>query len=171
MADRSAETGNRSVGVHVYNMTVDDKVVPVNCSSSSYIPYLVLQSQSESSTYTTLYNFYNLLDMNADDNIWKRLGEVIDGSNTVLEFIAAFDWDIFMAAENEDTMERLSMDYTERQKHNISFVYAGIVFDNLHVVDEKNISTIPPKVRMRLRLNSTFVHDTTLMRQKWVLKL
>ena len=104
--------------------------------------------------------------MNADDNIWIRLEEVIDVSQSVLDFIDLFDWNIFMPAKDEETIERLSMDYTERQEHNISFVYAGIVFDNLHNADERNASTVPPKVRMRLRLNSTFVHDTTLMRQK-----
>lgn len=156
---------NRSAGVDVYNMTVDGVIVPVNCSGT-YIPSLVLQSQSETTTFSNLLTFYNLLDVNADDNIWKRLDEIIDGSKTVLKFIKVFDWDIFMAVKDEDAIERLSMDFTERQRHNISFVYAGIVFDSLYNVDEKNVTTIPPKVRMRLRLNSTFVHDTTLMRQK-----
>ena len=166
MANRSTEAGDRGIGGHVYNMTMDNEVIPVNCSSSSYVLSQVLQSQPDTSTYTSLYNFYDLLDMNADDNIWIRLEEVIDGSQTVMDFIDLFDWDIFMAAKDEETIERLSMDYTERQEHNISFVYAGIVFDNLHRADEKNISAVPPKVRMRMRLNSTFVHDTTLMRQK-----
>ena len=166
MANRSKEATDSRAGAYIYNMTVDDKVVPVNCSAASYIPYLVLQSQSGSQTYTTLYNFYNLLDANADDNIWKRLDEVIDTANTTLKFIEVVDWDIFMPAEDEETIERLSGDYTERQKYNISVVYAGVVFDNLYGVDEKNASTVPPKIRMRLRLNSTFVHDTTLMRQK-----
>ena len=154
---------DRRPGVDIYNMTVDNETVPVNCSGS-YIPSLILQSQSETTTFSTLHNLYNLLDMNAEDNIWKRLDDVIERSNSTLNFISIFDWDIFMAAEDEDTMEHLSMDYNERQKYNISFVYAGIVFDNLHNV--KNDTPVPPKVRMRLRLNSTFVHDTTLMRQK-----
>lgn len=149
----------------MYNMTVDGVIIPVNCSGT-YIPSLVLQSQSETTTFSNLLTFYNLLDVNADDNIWKRLDEIIDGSKTVLKFIKVFDWDIFMAVKDEDAIERLSMDFTERQRHNISFVYAGIVFDSLYNVDEKNVTAVPPKVRMRLRLNSTFVHDTTLMRQK-----
>lgn len=149
-------------------MTVDDEVVPVNCSGS-YVPYLVLQNQPEAPTYTTLQKLYKLLDVNAKDNMWKRLDKIIKGSITVLNFTAVIDWDIFRPVKDEETMERLSMYYDERQKYNISFVYAGIVFDNVDGVDEKNITSVPPKVRMRLRLNSTFVHDTTLMRQKLVL--
>ena len=156
---------NRSTGVDIYDMTLDDQVVPVNCSGS-YIPSLVLQSQKEATTYSTLYTFYKLLDPNADDNVWNRLDEIVDNSHTILELIDVFDWDIFMAVEDESSIERLSMDYTERQDRNISLVYAGVVFDNLDNVSENNVTSIPPKVRMRLRLNSTFIHDTTLMRQK-----
>ena len=156
---------DRRPGVDIYNMTLDGEEVPVNCSGL-YIPSLILQSQSETTTYSTLRNLYYLLDINAKDNIWKRLDDVIERSNSTLEFISLFDWDIFMAVDDEETIEQLSMNYDERQKRNISFVYAGIVFDNLHNVDEGNDTAVPPKVRMRLRLNSTFVHDTTLMRQK-----
>ena len=155
----------RIPGVDIYNMRVDDEIVPVNCSGT-YIPSLVLQNQPETSTFLNLRYLYDLLDENAEDNIWNRLDDVIDRSNSTLNFIKVFDWDIFRAAEDEATIERLSLDYDERQQHNISVVYAGIVFDNLHDVDENNASSVPPKVRMRLRLNSTFVHDTTLMRQK-----
>ena len=150
-------------GVDIYNMTLDGEEVPVNCSGS-YIPSLILQSQSEMTTFTTLLDLYNLLDINAKDNIWNRLDDVIERSNSTLHFISLFDWDIFMAAEDEDTIEQLSTNFDERQELNISFVYAGIVFDNLQ--DVKNSTPVPPKVKMRLRLNSTFVHDTTLMRQK-----
>ena len=150
-------------GVDIYNMTLDGEEVPVNCSGS-YIPSLILQSQSEMTTFTTLLDLYNLLDINAKDNIWNRLDDVIERSNSTLHFISLFDWDIFMAAEDEDTIEQLSTNFDERQELNISFVYAGIVFDNLQ--DVKNNTPVPPKVKMRLRLNSTFVHDTTLMRQK-----
>ena len=156
----------RIPGVDIYNMTVDGEVIPVNCSGT-YIPSLVLQSQPETSTFLNLRYLYDLLDENAEDNIWNRLDDVIDRSNATLNFIKVFDWDIFMPAKDEETIERLSLDYDERQEHNISVVYAGIVFDNLHDVD--NVTSVPPKVRMRLRLNSTFVHDTTLMRQKLVM--
>ena len=156
---------DRRPGVDIYNMTLDGEEVPVNCSGS-YIPSLILQSQSETTTFSTLLDLYNLLDVNAEDNIWKRLDDVIERSNSTLNFISLFDWDIFMAVKDEGTIEQLSKNYDERQELNISFVYAGIIFDNLHGVDEKNDTPVPPKVRMRLRLNSTFVHDTTLMRQK-----
>jgi len=109
--------------------------------------------------------------VNADDNIWKRLDILNSRAHTILNFIKVFDWDVFKAANDEETIERLSMDYAERQEHNISFVYAGIVFDNLKDIDENNITSVPPKVRLRLRLNSTFVHDTTWVRPKLVEKI
>lgn len=154
---------NLTAGEYIYNMTADNETVPINCTGS-FIPSLVIQNQPNT-TRTALKTFYDLLDPKAADNIWKRLEEIIDGGSAVLTFIKVFDWDIFHPIKDESTMQHLSMDYTERQKQNISFVYGGVVFDSL-----KNYSgtSVPPKVRITLRLNRTFVLDTARMRQKLV---
>jgi len=144
-------------------MTTENDTIPINCTGL-FIPSLVIQNQPNT-TISALRTFYDLLDPNAANNIWDRLEEVIDGGSSVLSFIKVFDWDIFHATEDEKTMQHLSMDYTERQKQNISFVYGGVVFDSLK---DENLTTVPPKVRIRLRLNRTFVHDTTRMRTKLV---
>jgi len=144
-------------------MTTDNNTIPINCTGL-FIPSLVIQNQ-QNTTISALRTFYDLLDPKAADNIWDRLEEVINSGSSVLTFIKVFDWDIFHATENETTMQHLSMDYTERQRQNISFVYGGVVFDNLN---GKNLTAIPPKVKIILRLNRTFVHDTSRMRQKLV---
>jgi len=137
-----------------------NKTSHINCTGS----FIRIQNQP-STTISALRTFYDLLDPEAADNIWDRLEEVIDGGSTVLAFIKLFDWNIFYPMENEDAIKHLSMDYSEWQKQNISFVYGGIVFDNLK---DENATAVPPKVRIRLRLNETFVHDTSRMREKLV---
>ena len=139
----------------------NNDLMHINCTGS-VTPSIQNQSNM---TVSALRTLYDLLDPKVADNIWDRLGEVIDGGSSVLAFINMFDWDIFHPTENEDALQRLSMDYTEWQKQNISLVYGGIVFDNLK---DENATIVPPKVRIRLRLNQTFVHDTTRMRQKLV---
>jgi len=141
----------------------NNDATPINCTGS-FIPSLVIQNQPNT-TISALRTFYDLLDPKATDNIWYRLEEVIDGGSTVLALIKLIDWDIFFPMENEHTMQRLSMDHSEWLKQNISFVYGGVVFDNLK---DETAATVPPKVRIRLRLNETFVHDTTRMKEKLV---
>ena len=145
------------------NWMENNDATPINCTGS-FIPSQVIQNQPDT-TISALRTFYDLLDPKATDSIWERLEEVIDGGSTVLAFIKLIDWDIFFPMENERTMKHLSMDYSEWLKQNISFVYGGVVFDNLK---DETAATMPPKVRIRLRLNETFVHDTTRMREKLV---
>ena len=82
-------------GVDIYNITLDGEEVPINCSGS-YIPSSILQGQSETTTFSTLLELYDLLDINAEDNIWNSLDDVIERSNSTLHFISLFDWDIFL---------------------------------------------------------------------------
>ena len=70
------------------------------------------------------------------------------------------DWDVFLPVETERRMEELAGDYNWQQANNISFVAAGIVFTDLPQEDVP-LTTATFKIRM----NSTFVHDTTTFRE------
>ena len=57
-------------------------------------------------------------------------------------------------------MEELAADYDWQQSNNITIVPAGIVFTDLTQEDFKLTSAT-----FKIRMNSTFVHDTTKFRR------
>ena len=62
--------------------------------------------------------------------------------------------------ENETRLEELAGDYNWQQRNNITFVAAGIVFTNLSQEDLSLTSAT-----FKIRMNSTFIHDTTTFRE------
>lgn len=75
----------------------------------------------------------------------------------ILSTLALFDWDIFMPRENEKELVDLAEDYDLQKDHNITTVAAGIVFDETS--DPERTASV------RIRMNSTYIHDTTLIRE------
>ena len=73
----------------------------------------------------------------------------------ILDTLALFDWDIFMPMESEEDLVNLAEDYDRQKDNNITTVAAGIVFDN----------TSETTASVRIRMNSTYIHDTTLIRE------
>ena len=73
----------------------------------------------------------------------------------ILDTLALFDWDIFMPMESEEDLVNLAEDYDRQKDNNITTVAAGIVFDN----------TTERIASVRIRMNSTYIHDTTLIRE------
>ena len=60
-----------------------------------------------------------------------------------------------MPMESEEELVNLAENYTLQKDYNITTVAAGIVFDD---TSERTAS-------VRIRMNSTYVHDTTLIRE------
>ena len=62
-----------------------------------------------------------------------------------------------MPMESEEELVDLAADYDQQKDHNITTVAAGIVFDDTS--DPERTASV------RIRMNSTYVHDTTLIRE------
>lgn len=62
-----------------------------------------------------------------------------------------------MPMASEEELVQLAEDYNWQKELNITTVAAGIVFDNTS--DPERTASV------RIRMNSTYVHDTTLIRE------
>jgi len=68
---------------------------------------------------------------------------------------------MFMPVDSVQDLEELAGDYILQKKLNITSVAAGIVFDGLPSTTTSDFKTASVYIRM----NQTYVHDTTLVRE------
>lgn len=102
-----------------------------------------------------------LLDPNNPNSIWKHVSLSSNISLSILDQIAAVDWEIFTPVTSEAEMQDLSSNYLLQQQKGISVVFAGIVLEDFLTSQEGELQS----VKLRIRMNSTYVHDTTLLRE------
>ena len=104
-----------------------------------------------------------LLNESTPGNIWEIMTRVHEESAGIHDALATFDWDVFLPLPSEEAMEELASDYAEQEKREISHIVAGVVFDkDLPSEMTSDLTNTTVKIRM----NSTFVHDTTVYREK-----
>ena len=114
-------------------------------------------------TNESLLNAKTLLNDSAPGNIWEIMTQVHEGSASIHDSLATFDWDVFLPLPNEEAMEALAANYTEQERRKITHIAAGVVFDkDLPAEMTSDLTNTTVKIRM----NSTFVHDTTVYREK-----
>ena len=101
-----------------------------------------------------------LLDPSSPVSIWEYVAFISNASLYVLDEIEAVDWDIFTPVSTEAEMQELSSNYVWQKERNISTVFAGIVLEDF-VTTGGDLQS----VKLRIRMNSTYVHDTTLLRE------
>ena len=85
--------------------------------------------------------------------------EVATGIN---EALSMFDWDLFLPVESESEMEFIAANYTEQKLRNITYIPAGVVFEEN--VASRDVTSTTVKIRM----NATNVHDPTVMKERCV---
>lgn len=75
--------------------------------------------------------------------------------------LAKVDWDMFYGVENETEMEKWAADYSLVQKANFTYIFAGVVFPDIPTdpVDLRNVT-------VKIRMNTTYVHETDVIRSK-----
>lgn len=102
-----------------------------------------------------------LLDPNSPNSIWEHVALVSNISLSVLDQIAGVDWEIFTPVTSEAEMQELSSNYLLQQQRGISVVFAGVVLEDFVMTHEGELQSL----KIRIRMNSTYVHDTTLLRE------
>ena len=103
-----------------------------------------------------------LLDPSNPQNIWVAVGNAANISQAVLDTIASFDWDIFIPAPSEDQMSVLAGNYTLQHELNITTVIGGVVMENFELDSVGQLQSVD----IRVRLNSTYIPATDVLRQR-----
>lgn len=103
----------------------------------------------------------SLLDPNSQDSIWEIVGFISNTSLSILDQINGVDWEIFTPVTSEAEMVELSSNYLGQKKRGISTVFAGVVMEDFVTSHDGQLQS----VTLRIRMNSTYVHDTTLLRE------
>ena len=142
-----------------------DLLLQANEGAVGTIPVSQLNSLGQNITITnqSLLDAKTLLNESAPGNIWEVMTVVHDESAAIHDTLATFDWNVFMPLPTEEAMEALAADYEEQERKGITHIAAGVVFDE----------NLPPKMTpdltnatFKIRMNSTFVHDTTAFRER-----
>ena len=142
-----------------------DLMLSANSGPLASIPASQLNQFGQNITITneSLMNAKKLLNESAPGNIWEIMTLVHDQAAGIHDTLATFDWDVFLPLPTEEAMEELAADYGEQERRGITHIAAGLVFDkNLPPEMNPNITDTTVKIRM----NSTFVHDTTTFRER-----
>ena len=142
-----------------------DFLLTANNGAVGSIPAYQFNELGQNITITneSLLNAKTLLNESAPGNIWEIMTRVHRESASIHDTLATFDWDVFVPLPTEEAMEALAANYTEQKRRSITHIAAGVVFDkNLPSEMNPNITNTTVKIRM----NSTFVHDTTTFRER-----
>jgi hypothetical protein len=142
-----------------------DLLLTANSGAVGTIPAYQLNElgQNISLNNDSLLNAKTLLNESAPGNIWEKMTMVHEKSADIHDSLATFDWDVFLPLPSEKAMEDLAANYTEQERRQITHIVAGVVFDkDLPTEMTSDLTNTTVKIRM----NSTFVHDTTAYREK-----
>ena len=75
--------------------------------------------------------------------------------------IAIVDWDMFYGVPNETVLEQWAADYAKVQDNNFTYIFAGVVFPDIPDKSEDL-----REVTVKIRMNTTYVHETDVIRSK-----
>lgn len=142
-----------------------DLLLTANSGVIGSIPASQFNELGQNITITneSLLNAKKLLNDSAPGNIWEIMTRVHKESAAIHNTLATFDWDVFLPLPTEEAMEDLAGNYTEQERRQITHIVAGVVFDkNLPAEMTSDLTNTTVKIRM----NSTFVHDTTKYRER-----
>ena len=142
-----------------------DFMLEANAGSIGTIPASQFNSLGQNITITnqSLLNAKTLLNDSAPGNIWEVMTNIHDQAKDIHDSLATIDWDFFMPMPTEEAMEELATDYAAQERKGITHIIAGVVFSkDLPSEMTPNLTNVTVKIRM----NSTFVHDTTVFRQR-----
>ena len=97
-----------------------------------------------------------LLDPDNPKNLWVLLERAKAASASTKHLLSQFDWDVFKPVASEEEMERRARTTLPVLTRGNDTVFGGVAFQG-------NMSSIerPKVVSFSLRLNTTFVHDTS----------
>lgn len=95
-----------------------------------------------------------LLDPEAPGNVWETVSQIRDAAQGIHDALAMFDWDVYLPMNSSQALEELAADYDWQQRLNISYLAAGIVFDDGIDYGVTNVS-------VKIRMNFSVVHDTS----------
>ena len=142
-----------------------DLLLEANNGAVGSIPAYRFNELDQNITITkeSLLNAKTLLNDSAPGNIWEIMTRVHKESASIHDALATFDWDVFLPLPTEEAMEDLASNYTEQKRRQITHIVAGVVFDkDLPAEMTSDLTNTTVKIRM----NSTFVHDTTEYRER-----
>ena len=77
------------------------------------------------------------------------------------EQIAYFDWNMFYGVDNETELEDYAANYAKVQAEGFTYIFAGVVFPDI-TDDQAELKNVTVKIRM----NTTYVHETDVIRAK-----
>lgn len=100
-----------------------------------------------------------LLNASAPNNIWTILSTVHNISASISDGLRQFDWDVFLGMEDERDLEELAGDYQRQDELGITYVIAGVVFDDLSASNLKQTT-------LRIRTNFSSVVDTSEYKER-----
>lgn len=141
-----------------------DLMLEVNAGSIANIPAYQFNNLGQNITITnqSLLNAKTLLNESAPGNIWEVMTNIHDQAEGIHDSLATIDWDFFMPTPTEEAMEELAANYAAQERKGITHIAAGLVFSkDLPPEMTPNLTNVTVKIRM----NSTFVHDTTVLRK------
>ena len=142
-----------------------DLLLAVNSGAVGTIPAYQFNElgQNISLNDESLLNAKALLNESTPGNIWEIMTRVHEVSANIHDALATFDWDVFLPLPSEEAMEELAGNYVEQERREITHIIGGVVFDkDLPAEMTSDLTNTTVKIRM----NSTFVHDTTVYRER-----
>jgi ABC-type multidrug transport system fused ATPase/permease subunit len=99
-----------------------------------------------------------LFNDTAPNNLWSLLRQLRHSLDDVRDNIELVDWDFFHPVENEQELEEWAANYDRVRAANFSYILAGFVFQN--ALEGSTDLTI------KIRMNTTYVHETDIIRNK-----
>lgn len=108
----------------------------------------------------TLSTLNTLLKPNSPNNIWNLTKELHMYVEFIEEVVNLVDWNVYYPVDSEDEMTTISLDPDLQKKLGITTVFAGIVFNE--DIDDDPLYNVTIKIRM----NSTYVHDTSIVKER-----
>ena len=131
---------------------------PQNKTSAALLRSSLLQTPSLLGNYS---DFLYLLDPQHPLNLWEQLEQASEIAQETQQVLGTVDWDFFLPVASSLQMEQLAANFSQQKEKGISLVFAGVTFP-----DDIEQQQHPLKnVTISIRMNSTFVHETDVLRE------
>ena len=131
---------------------------PQNDTSATLLRASLLLAPSLLGNYSDLLSLFN---PKRPFNIWEQLEQASAVAQETQQGLRTVDWDFFMPVASSLEMEQLAANVSQQKEKGISIIFAGVVFP-----DDIEEQQHPLKnVTISIRMNSTFVHETDILRE------
>ena len=131
---------------------------PQNETSATLLRDSLLQTPSLAGNYSDLLY---LFEPKRPQNIWEQIELASEIAQDTQQVLATIDWDFFLPVASSLQMEQLAANISQQKEKGISIVFAGVTFP-----DDIEQQQHPLKnVTISIRMNSTFVHETDILRE------